>query len=367
MQSNFAEGRGKNKLCTLFGDKPRLPLFRFPALIRAYIGSSRKKSGSALFMTPRSDVDDVDATGSTALSWAVRYHDHDSVQELLLCGSNPCHKDSYGQNPLHIATRTGDVALVNLLLAARPDVNSKDRNGRIALHLASQQREGVRLIDLLVAHGASLESQDDHGWRPLHYSVYSNRPANMHLLLEKGANINAISKYGATSLMLGVLYKSHEAVRVLLREETLEFRGKDNDGWSVLNYAALFGDMETICILQSSPKMKTVDLDGSPALFLARWRRDENETGSLWRGRVTDEDPQRQYSTFKALWNSIAEAQQRDVEEDSEAGFIEDEQTDNDEELSAEDEGQTDDDDDDDEENSELWADAPESLDGSGN
>ena len=78
----------------------------------------------------------------------------------------------------------------------------------------------------------------------------------MHLLLEKGAKKNAACKSGLNTLMLGVCYNAHEALRLLLREEALEYDGKNTNGRSVLDYAALNGDMETIHILQYSPQMK---------------------------------------------------------------------------------------------------------------
>ena len=296
------------------------------------MGSSRRNFRSVLFMTPRIEVDDVDASGSSALSWAVRYQDCDAVQKLLLCGSNPSHRDSCGQTPLHIAAETGDVALLNLLLSAKPDVNSVDRDGSTALHVAAKKLEGTRLVDSLISHGANVEVQDIWGFRPLHESAYSNEPASMHLLLDKGANINAASNYGTNSLMMGVWYNSHDALRLLLRKEALEYDGKITDGRSMLDIAALYGDMETIRILQSSPRMKVVNLNGSRALVHAKWRRDNGEASSLRRGHPPDEDPQLQYSAFKALWNSIAEAQHLDIEEDSDTESIKEEVTDNDEE-----------------------------------
>lgn len=365
-------------MCTLFGDKPSLSQFRFPSLIRAYVGSSRQNFSRVLSLTPRTEVDNVDAIGSTALFWAVRYQDRDSVQMLLLCGSNPGHRDLCGQTPLHKAAESGDVAMLNLLLSAKPDVNSVDKDGKTALNVASGKLEGTRLVDSLISHGANVENQDNNGNRPLHASVWSNVPANIHLLLDNGANINAASNFGRNPLMIGFAYNSHDALRLLLRKEALNYDWKDKDDRSLLDYAALHGDMETLNLLQSSPRMKTFDLNGSRALVHAKWRRDDSEAHSLWRGRPRDKDPQLWYSAFKALWNSIAEVQQLDIEEDSEPGSIEVGVTYDNEEQSAEvehtyDEGQnqdsqqTDNDDDDDDANSELWADAPESQHGSTN
>ena len=316
-------------------------------------------------MTPRSEVDDVDTTGCIALSWAVRYRDCASVQRLLLCGSNPSHRDLRGLTPLYIAAKTGDIALVNLLLSAKSDVNSRDDDGRTALHAASRRLEGTRHMDLLISHGADVDIQDNLGYRPLHDSVCSNEAASMHFLLDKGANINAANNYGQDSLMLAVAYNSHDALRLLLREEALEYDGKTENGRSVLDFAAQHGDMETIRLLESSPRMKTVDLNGGQALDSAKWRRHNNEAYSLWRGQPPDEDPQLQYFAFKALWNSIAEAQQLAIEE--ELTDDDEEQTGDDEEQTPKDDEETnsdnnnDDNNDDDDTNSELWVDAPES------
>ena len=378
-QETCRGGRGNSNLCALFGDKPRLALFRFPALIRTYIDSPRENFRRVLSMTPRSEVDDVDATGSTALSWAVRYYDYDCAQKLLICGSNPSHRDFRGRTPLHIAAESDDVALLNLLLSAKPDVNSMDNKGHTALHLASRSLEGTRLMDSLISHGAGVQCEDNGGQRPLHYSVGHDLPANVQLLLEKGADINATAFNGLNALMIGVSYNSHQALKLLLREKALEYNRKDFDGFSVLEFAAIFGDLETIRMLQSSPRIQTVDLDGSRALRYAKWRRDDKEGYPLVAFRNPDKDPQLRNSAFKALWNSIAEAQQLDIEDDSETGFIEGEETDDDEddeEQSTEkdeqndhdddeyDNEEDDDDDDDDDKSSELWADAPESQDG---
>ena len=360
--------RANSDFCPLFGDTPRLPLLRLPRLIRAYIGSSRKNFYDVLSTIPRSEVDSVDATGNTALSWAVRYCDLDSVQKLLLCGSDSSHRDLCGRTPLQKATEIGNLPLMSILLAAKSNVNSEDKYGCTALHTASKTLGGDKLIELLVSHGANVESQENHGWRPLHYSISYNIPANMHRLIQKGANINAADFYGQNALMMAV-YNSYQVLRRLLCEEALEYDKKDIMRWSVLEHVAFWGNMETIRILQSSPRMRTLDLDGSNALSIAKWRRDDNNGRLPWARWPSYEDPQLQYSTFEALWNSIAEAQQRDIEGDSETGSIEEGEAHDDEKRSVEDEKQTDDDglndvDDDDKNDDaglELWVDAPES------
>lgn len=345
-----------NAFNILLGDKPDLSLLRFPNLIRTYVCSSPEAFENVLSMTPRSAVDDVDATGSTTLFWAVQRGDYDAVRKLLLCGSDPGHVNSFGRAPLYEAVDGGDVACVRLLLEANADVNSKDFEGNTALHLAAQRRN-TTLIELLLSCGAIIESQNTLGYRALHCAVWYDIPPNLRLLLEGGAKINAATNLGMTPLMFGVLWNAHEALKVLLREEALECNSKDFDGYSVLDYAALGGDLETLHLLQSSQLMKTADLDDGKALGYAMWRRDNNEARSLGAVRAMDEDSLLWYSAFEALWDSIVEAQQRDLEVDSEEWerSVEEALTDDDDDEQSSELG---DDDDYDDEESELYEDA---------
>ena len=338
--------KDNRKLFTpLFGHRPNLIPLRLPTLIRTYLYSPRKSFDSVLSMIPRSAVDDVDANGYTALSWAVKSRDSDSVRQLLLCGSDPEHGDLYGWTPLVVAVLSGDVIVVQLLLAAKVDVNSKDIFGSTALSLTSLYHGDTTIMELLLAHGASIEDQDNDGQRPLHVAVHSNRPINVQILLDRGANINAADRFGITALMFGVTYNAHESLRVLLRDEALEFDGKDSHGDCVLYYAACYGDLKTLGLLQSSRHIKRLDLDGSEDLGYAVWRRDNNQAWSLRTVATPDKDPRFWYSAFEALWDSIVEAQRRDLEEDPEAGegVVGEEPTDDDEDPV-------------------VWEDAPEDL-----
>ena len=300
-------------------------------------------------MTPRSAINNVDATGCTTLSWAVQCCDRDCAEQLLLRGSDPGIVDLSGRNPLHYAVSSGDIAITQLLVAANADVNSREMNGVSVLHMAANLEEGTPIIDLLLSHGASLDSGDNEGFRALHRAVHNKNLGNLQLLLDRGANINAANKFGTTILMSGILANAHEALRLLLRHETLDYNAKNSNGRNVLDVAVIHGDLETLHILRSSGKMKNINLQDSQALHLAVRRRDHSEAYSVCTcSRPLDKDPLLWYSAFEALWNSILEAQQRDLAGDPECDdrVIGGEVTD-------------------DEEDAEVWEDAREDVDGS--
>ena len=296
------------------GSRPHLSLFKFPTLTRTYVCCSRQSFTKVLSMTPRSAIDNVDATGCTALSWAVQCCDRDCVEQLLLRGSDPGIVDLSGRNPLHYAVSSGVIAITQLLVAANADVNSRNIDGITVLHMAADVEEGTPIIDLLLSRGASLDSEDNEGFRALHHAVYINNPENLQLLLDRGANINAVHVLGTTALMCGILANAHETLRLLLRDETLDYNAKNSNGRTVLDLIALHGDLVTLRILRSSGKMKSINLRDSEALDLAVWRRENNEAHSVWVSRPFDKDPLLWYSAFEALWNSILEAQQHDLE-----------------------------------------------------
>ena len=300
-------------------------------------------------MTPRSAIDIVDATGCTALSWAVQCCDRDCAEQLLLRGSDPGIVDLSGRNPLHYAVSSGDITMTQLLIAANADVNSREMNGVTVLHMAAGLEEGTPIIDLLLSRGASLDSEDNEGFRALHHAVHNNNPEILQLLLDRGANINAANKFGTTILMSGVLANAHEALRLLLRDETLDCHAKNHNGRTALDIVPFFGDLETLHILRSSGKMKNMNPGDSEALHSAVRRREKNEANCLWRSRPLDKDPLLCYSGFEALWHSIFEALQRDLKGKPEfdnrviGGEVMD-----------------------DEEDVEVWEDAREDVDGSG-
>lgn len=133
------------------------------------------------------------------------------MKQLLLYKSDPAQRDLAGPIPLHRAVHVDDVACIQLLSAAKVDVNSETCSGLTALHKAAETPEDTIFVETLLSYGASIESQDDAGFWPLRNAVSDNIPAHLQLFLgERCANLNAASTTGTTALMLGVLFNAHE-------------------------------------------------------------------------------------------------------------------------------------------------------------
>src|SRR6218665_3511842 len=117
------------------------------------------------------------------------------------------------------------------------DVNEKNDSGCTALHYSSQNYE---ILELLLSYGADVNSADDngttallkvfHGWKP----IPTGAGSCVRLLLENGANPNAVCKFGWNALMrsLYVRYENVSDVKLLL-EYNIDMDGlfKSLDGY----------------------------------------------------------------------------------------------------------------------------------------
>lgn len=58
------------------------------------------------------------------------------------------------------------------------------------------------VIDTLIKHGASLNTEDQNGQTPLHSAIYYNFPEATRLLIKKGSDVNIKLKSGLNILHL---------------------------------------------------------------------------------------------------------------------------------------------------------------------
>lgn len=140
---------------------------------------------------------------------------------------------------LVLASYFGLETVVCSLLEKGAALQSKDSNGRTALHRASANGH-VGLARFLLEKGADVSQVDEDKATPLHLASRSGQESAARLLLENGADICATDKFGRTALHLAV-QQGHEAVVLMLLE-----RGSDvnsNTGsHSPLHIAATRGD-----------------------------------------------------------------------------------------------------------------------------
>jgi ankyrin repeat protein len=120
--------------------------------------------------------------------------------------------------PLVLAVKNRDVALVRELLRARPpkvDVNAAQGDGATALHWAAH-RDDLTIADLLIRAGARATVANDLGATPLHLACTNRSAPMVERLLAAGADARAALLNGETVLMTCARAGDTRAVQALL-------------------------------------------------------------------------------------------------------------------------------------------------------
>jgi ankyrin repeat protein len=125
------------------------------------------------------------------------YGGHPALAELLIRHGAPLNTPASEQRdyPLHLAAACGNSELIEVLISHRAEIDAPDRSGNTPLHLAAEgnSRAAVRL---LVAAGADLEARDSVDWwsatgTPLQHAICGGSPAVVHEFVQFGADVNA--------------------------------------------------------------------------------------------------------------------------------------------------------------------------------
>ncbi|KAK1252168.1 hypothetical protein MKX08_003355 [Trichoderma sp. CBMAI-0020] len=225
-----------------------------------------------LLIKYQADIDAEKNDHSTPLHAAINSHNHKIASYLLTSAkANP---NIYGgklHSPLQSAVSMEEKELVDQLLAAKADVNAQGGSFGSALH-AAVWRGNVELITLLLEHGAMASLNVAPFGTPLH--VLSSVPyvINMptaeitHLLLSKGAIIDALDAKGRTPLVLATKYRDEADIEVLL-DHNANTNAADSTGMTVMHYVAQYRCMALIeKVLAKKPDIEIRDKCGYSVL-----------------------------------------------------------------------------------------------------
>uniref|UniRef100_A0A3Q4HEY5 BCL3 transcription coactivator n=1 Tax=Neolamprologus brichardi TaxID=32507 RepID=A0A3Q4HEY5_NEOBR len=172
--------------------------------------------------------------------------------QLLVLG----HKDvdiynNLRQTPLHLAVITKQANMVEALLKAGADPAALDRNGQTALHLCCEydQRDCLSVVLSMPSSATCLEIRNFDGLSPLHLAVLQGRKDLARMLLDAGADINAMDiKSGQSPLMHAVESNNADMVHFLI--EVMNFQSYS--GNTALHSACGRGQVETVRLLLKS-------------------------------------------------------------------------------------------------------------------
>jgi len=195
---------------------------------------------------------------------AALYRGHLSIAHLLIEKSEDVNsRDDDSLTPLHIAAQRGYFAPVAPLLsvgadasATKPDHsrslfmasnNARDNRTSTPLHLASVT-ENLKTIQLLIDRGAELDALDVTQSTPLHLALINENFDIVELLIRRGADVNALYHKKLTPLHLAAVSGSPDAIKLILPKNK-DINSQDDSKSTSLHLAADSGSLEGVALL----------------------------------------------------------------------------------------------------------------------
>ena len=166
------------------------------------------------------------------MTFAVANDRAGDVKALLARGVDPDIVDPNGDPLLYVAARAGYAATVDVLLAAKANVDARNRFGDTPLMAAALEGR-LDIAKKLRARGAAL---DYKGWTPLGYAATGGHDDVVAWLLDQGARIDAESANGTTPLMMAVREGKGSTVELLVKRGA-DVNHRNENGVSALDWA----------------------------------------------------------------------------------------------------------------------------------
>uniref|UniRef100_A0A667I714 BCL3 transcription coactivator n=1 Tax=Lynx canadensis TaxID=61383 RepID=A0A667I714_LYNCA len=196
------------------------PLLNVPTPLYPMVCSMEHPLSADIAVATRADED-----GDTPLHIAVVQGNLPAVHRLVnLFQHGGRELDIYNnlrQTPLHLAVITTLPSVVRLLVMAGASPMALDRHGQTAAHLACEHRSPTclrALLDSAAPGTVDLEARNYDGLTALHVAVNMECPEAVLLLLERGADIDAVDiKSGRSPLIHAVENNSLSMVQLLLQ------------------------------------------------------------------------------------------------------------------------------------------------------
>jgi uncharacterized protein len=219
------------------------------------------RSGSVEAVTAllkqKTDVNAVEADGTTALHWAAHRDNLQLTRLLLRAGANVNAVNRYGVSPLRLAVESGNAALTEVLVKAGANPNAAIPSGESILMTAAAAGDPATLKLLLVAGAKVNAAEQTQGQTALMYAARENHAAAIKVLVEAGADVNARSR-------------PLEWPEFKFNTGGMIYTVQPVGGWSATMFASREGAIEAVrALADAKADLNLPDPDGTTPLILA--------------------------------------------------------------------------------------------------
>ncbi|KAI4188975.1 MAG: hypothetical protein L6R41_001784 [Letrouitia leprolyta] len=162
------------------------------------------------------DLDVLDATGRSPLSWAAQRGDVKAVKLLLAYGADPNNSNNFRMTPMHYAAQATNPICLKVLLENGALITQQAR-GWNALHYICSLHDNPAYVKLLLQHSFDINERTYVGKTALSLAVLRNRIKSAACLIGQGADLDVLDKEGNSPLSLSVKFGRFELMKLLLR------------------------------------------------------------------------------------------------------------------------------------------------------
>lgn len=152
-----------------------------------------------------------------------------------------------GATPLLVASYTGNADIVNALIEAGSDIRAKDDiDGATTIHIASANGNNEVINILLNKDNTLINEADSMKDTPLHWASIKNQTDTISLLLANGADTKLTNSDGNTVLHYAAMYGDVNTVNVLLEADSSLASVENNEGITPIYYAIVVSDNDIL-------------------------------------------------------------------------------------------------------------------------
>ncbi|XP_067653717.1 ankyrin repeat, PH and SEC7 domain containing protein secG-like [Haliotis asinina] len=191
----------------------------------------------------------------TPLMEAAFWGESDVVKLLVDRGANMSLVDKFGNNVIHHACIGGDLETVKLILSQNVMyINSRGNESRTPLMEAAWRGQS-NVVKLLVDRGANLSLVDEYSYNVLHFACMGGDLETVQLILSQNVtDINIRGNGSRTPLMEAAFWGESDVVKLLM-DRGANMSLVDKFGNNVLHHACIGGDLETVKLILSQNVM----------------------------------------------------------------------------------------------------------------
>ena len=199
------------------------------------------------------DLEHADSTGRTALSHAVVANHADVVEVLIDAGADIETRGNHDRTPLLVASQCGNLQVVKVLVKAGADVCVTHDNGDTCLAVAAANGHSETVRTLLCLPEVDVNHSNNRGFTSLHRAVLKKHSDVVQLLIDAGADIE-VKRDRISPLRCACDVGELDIVKMLV-EAGVDVCEVDNKGNTCLIIAAHFGHTETVRYLVGLPEV----------------------------------------------------------------------------------------------------------------